>query len=169
MTDLPSTVGRIHAALLRRGETVAVAESLTGGLIAAALTEPAGSSATFRGGLVVYAADLKATVAGVPTELLAEHGPVHEAVALALGRGASRVCGADWGLGVTGVAGPQSHGGRSAGTVCFAVAYRSGWAEATTALYAGDRGRVRSQAVVGVLAALSQQLAWQSDQGEGQP
>ncbi|MDP9239480.1 MAG: CinA family protein [Actinomycetota bacterium] len=164
MTDLPFTVARIHAALLRRGETVAVAESLTGGLIAAALTEPAGSSATFRGGLVVYATDLKASLAGVPAELLAEHGTVHEAIALALARGASRVCGTDWGLGITGVAGPQSHGGRPAGTVCSAVAHRSGWAAATTARYAGDRGRVRSQAVIGVLVALSQQL----DRWEGQ-
>lgn len=100
---------------------MAVAESLTGGLLAASLTETAGASATFRGGLVVYATDLKASVAGVPETLLRERGPVHSDVALALARGACRVCGADWGVGLTGVAGPAEQGDRPVGTVCIAV------------------------------------------------
>ena len=161
--SLPSTVARIQTALHRRGETVAVAESLTGGLVAAALTAPAGSSATFRGGLVVYTADLKTSVAGVPPELLAEHGPVHEAVALALARGACRVCGTAWGLGTTGAAGPESHGGQPGGTVCAAVVRRDGPGEATTAHLPGDRSTVRSGAVDLVLLTLARQL----DQLEG--
>jgi nicotinamide-nucleotide amidase len=156
--SVPATVARVQTALRRRGETVAVAESLTGGLVAAALTDPAGSSATFRGGLVVYTADLKVSVAGVPAELLAEHGPVHEAIAVSLARGACRVCDTQWGLGVTGAAGPESHGGRPGGTVCAAVVRRDGPGEATTGHVAGDRAMVRSGAVDLVLLALARQL-----------
>jgi nicotinamide-nucleotide amidase len=153
-----SLVDRIQQGLQSRAETVAVAESLTGGLLAAALTGPAGSSAVFRGGLVVYAADLKVSVAEVPPELLAEHGPVHEAVALALAQGARRVCAADWGLGTTGAAGPESHGGQPAGTVCAAVAGHDGTGVALTARIMGDRALVRSAAVDLVLDALVHQL-----------
>ncbi|PZS29065.1 MAG: hypothetical protein DLM59_13535 [Pseudonocardiales bacterium] len=156
--SVAATVVRVQDALSRRAETVAVAESLTGGLLAAALTDPAGSSATFRGGLVVYAVDLKVSLAGVPAGLLAEHGPVHEAVAMALARGAGRVCDADWGLGTTGAAGPESHGGRPGGTVCAAVAHRDGWAAAMTTQFTGDRGSVRSAAVGWVLDALACEL-----------
>lgn len=140
-----------------------MAESLTGGLLAAALTGPAGSSARFRGGLVVYTADLKASVAGVPPAVLAEYGPVHEAVALALARGAGRVCQADWGVGTTGAAGPEAHGGRPAGTVCVAVAHSAGPEYATTRQVVGDRDRVRSAAVELALRALLRQL----DEREG--
>lgn len=148
----------VHAALIRRGETVAVAESLTGGLLAARLTETAGASATFRGGLVVYATDLKASLAGVPDSLLAEHGPVHEEVALALAQGACRVCGADWGVGLTGVAGPDSQGGRSVGTVCVAVVRGDVTASVNCRHLPGERGEVRSGAVVAALDSLAEQL-----------
>ncbi len=89
------------------GASVGVAESLTGGLVTAALSEPPGASATLRGGLVVYATDLKATLAGVDAALLAEHGAVEADVALALARGARDRLTARYGLGVTGVAGPD--------------------------------------------------------------
>ena len=74
--------------LVERGETLAMAESLTGGLLAATIVEIAGVSAVFRGGLVVYATDLKAPLAGVPEDLLAERGPVDPDVAVALADGA---------------------------------------------------------------------------------
>jgi len=149
----------VHAALGRRGETVAVAESLTGGLLAARLTETAGASATFRGGLVVYATDLKASLAGVPDALLAERGPVHEEVAVALARGASRVCGADWGVGLTGVAGPDGQGGRPVGTVCIAVVRGDATAFADCRHLPGERGQVRAAAVLAALDSLAEQLA----------
>ena len=105
-------VAVVHT-LLERRETLAVAESLTGGLIAATLVGIAGVSAVFRGGLVVYATDLKHSLAGVPAELLAERGPVDPDVARALAQGARERCGADWGLASTGAAGNTA---RMAGT-----------------------------------------------------
>lgn len=111
----------VHA-LGERRETLAVAESLTGGLLAATLVGIPGVSPVFRGGLVVYATDLKQTLAGVPAELLAERGPVDADVALALAEGARRRCGADWGLATTGVAGPEPQGGKPVGLVFVAVA-----------------------------------------------
>jgi len=101
------TVHDVVSELVSRGQTLAVAESLTGGLLAATLVEVPGVSKVFRGGLVVYATDLKATLAGVDQTLLAERGPVDPDVARELAAGAARVCGADWGLSTTGVAGPE--------------------------------------------------------------
>ena len=153
----------IHAALRRRGQTLAVAESLTGGLLAAALTETPGASVTFRGGLVVYATDLKTSLAGVPAAMLAEHGPVHEEVALALARGACRAADADWGVGVTGVAGPDSQGGRPVGTICLAVARRDESGVAGSHHVPGDRGDVRAGAVLAALDLLATELALAED------
>jgi nicotinamide-nucleotide amidase len=101
--------------LKARGETVAVAESLTGGLLAATIVDVPGASAAFRGGLIVYATDLKATLAGVPLPLLDAHGPVDPSVAAALAAGARERCGADWGISTTGVAGPEPQAGQPVG------------------------------------------------------
>ncbi len=111
----------VLATLAHRGQTLAVAESLTGGLLAATLVDVPGASAVFRGGLVVYATDLKASLAGVPDGLLASRGPVDPDVALALAEGARERCRADWGLGTTGVAGPDPQDGRPVGTVHVAA------------------------------------------------
>jgi nicotinamide-nucleotide amidase len=137
---------------------VAVAESLTGGLLTAALTDAPGASATLRGGLVVYATDLKAALAGVPADLLAEHGPVHADVASALAEGARAACAADWGLGITGVAGPEPQGGRPVGTVWVGVA-GAGDTTSSLAQLTGDRTAIRSAAVGAALAALLQRLS----------
>jgi nicotinamide-nucleotide amidase len=110
------------AALKSRAETVAVAESLTGGLLAATIVDVPGASAAFRGGLIVYATDLKATLAGVPLPLLDAHGPVDPSVAAALAGGARERCGADWGIATTGVAGPEPQAGQPVGRVYIAVA-----------------------------------------------
>ena len=110
------------ARLSRRGLTVATAESLTGGLLVALLTETPGSSAVVRGGLVVYATDLKQTLAGVDPGLLATRGPVDRMVAAELARGARDRCGASIGVGLTGVAGPDPQDGRPVGTWFCAVA-----------------------------------------------
>jgi nicotinamide-nucleotide amidase len=112
----------IHRLLSERGETMAVAESLTGGLVCATLVDVPGASATFRGGLIVYATDLKASLAGVSAALLADQGPVDGEVAVQLAEGARRRCGADWGLATTGVAGPEPQGGQPAGTVWIGIA-----------------------------------------------
>jgi nicotinamide-nucleotide amidase len=114
--------GVVLQRLVAAGQTVAVAESLTGGLLGAALTELPGSSAAFRGGLLVYATDVKASLAGVPDDVLATEGAVSTATAEALAVGARDRLGATWGIGVTGVAGPDEQEGKPVGTVHVAVA-----------------------------------------------
>jgi len=109
--------------LLRdRGETLAVAESLTGGLVLATLTDVPGASDVLRGGVVSYATDLKAGMLDVDAALLAAGGPVQAEVAAQMAVGVARSCGATWGLATTGVAGPGPADGHPAGTVHVAVA-----------------------------------------------
>jgi nicotinamide-nucleotide amidase len=152
---LASDVVRLVAA---RGETFATAESLTGGLVAATVVEVPGASAVFRGGLVVYATDLKHALAGVPEDLLVERGPVDPDVALALAAGARRRCGADWGLATTGVAGPDPQNGIPPGTVYVAVDGPSGGEVLRLAL-TGDRATVRTESVTRVLRLFAERIA----------
>ena len=146
-------VALIVAELLGRGQTLAVAESLTGGLLSAAFVAVPGVSRVFRGGLIVYSTDLKATLAGVDADLLAAKGPVDPDVALALARGARERCGADWGLATTGVAGPDPQDGVAVGTVYVAIAGPGTEAVRQVDLD-GDRLRIRAGAVEAVLALL---------------
>ncbi|MEU8079716.1 CinA family protein [Catellatospora citrea] len=150
MIDVPELVGRLAA----RGQTVAAAESLTGGLLTATLVTVPGVSQVLRGGLVVYATDLKHSLAGVDAGLLAERGPVDPDVALALARGARERCGADWGLSTTGVAGPGPQDGVPAGTVYVALAGPQGQAEVRELHIDGERQRVRDAAVATALSLL---------------
>jgi nicotinamide-nucleotide amidase len=143
--------------LTARGQTVAVAESLTGGLVAAALTSVPGSSLAFRGGVVAYATQLKVALLGVPDRLLAEHGPVHAEVALAMARGVASRLDATFGLATTGVAGPGPADGHPAGTVF--VALGSGLeANAFGLRLAGNRAEVRAASVTSVLSLLARKL-----------
>jgi nicotinamide-nucleotide amidase len=140
--------------LVERHETLATAESLTGGLIAATIVEIPGVSAVYRGGLVVYATDLKHRLAGVEQELLDERGPVDPDVALALAAGARERCGADWGVATTGVAGPEPQDGKPVGLVYVAVAGPSG-ATMRELKLGGSRAEIRSESVTSVLRLLS--------------
>jgi nicotinamide-nucleotide amidase len=141
------------ARLRSRRQTVAVAESLTGGLLAAAFVDVPGASSVFRGGLVVYATDLKASLAGVRQTLLDERGPVDPDVAAALATGARRRCQADWGLATTGVAGPEPQGGQPVGRLYVAVAGDGVERCAVRRLDgAGDRPTIRRFAVEAALA-----------------
>ncbi|HKS25124.1 MAG TPA: competence/damage-inducible protein A [Thermoanaerobaculia bacterium] len=118
--SLEAAVGRL---LAERGATLAAAESCTGGLFASRITDVAGSSAYFMGGAVAYTAAAKQDLAGVAPALIAEHGEVSEAVAIALARGVRERFGTTFGVGITGIAGPG--GGSEAkpvGTVHIAVA-----------------------------------------------
>src|SRR2546429_1905478 len=99
-------MAKIQSRLIRRKLTVAVAESCTGGLVAAVLTAHGGSSRFFRGGAVVYSNEAKTALADVAPELIHGHGAVSSVVAGALARGARERLGARIGLGVTGIAGP---------------------------------------------------------------
>ncbi len=145
MTPMPVAT-TVVAALRVRGETLAVAESLTGGALAATIVDVPGASDVFRGGLVLYAVDLKVTLGGVPRDLVERHGPVHPDVVAAMAAGARDRCGATWALATTGVAGPDPHGGQPPGTVWLGLASQSG---VTTRLcqLAGDRAAVRAGSV----------------------
>jgi nicotinamide-nucleotide amidase len=143
--------------LLARRETVATAESLTGGQVASTLVAIPGVSAVYRGGLVVYATDLKHALAGVPLDLLTERGPVDPDVAGALAVGARERCGADWGVATTGVAGPDPQDGKPPGLVFIAVSGAPGTVVERLEL-AGDRGKIRSVSVTAVLNLLVAQL-----------
>ena len=146
----------VHS-LVERRETFAVAESLTGGLVAATVVEIPGVSSVFRGGFVVYATELKHALAGVPADLLAERGPVDPDVALALARGARERCGADWGLATTGVAGPEPQGGKAVGTVYVAVAGPDR-DQVRHLRLDGPRSSVREQTVIAALGLLTEEL-----------
>ncbi len=152
-TAVVELVAKAHAALRARGATVATAESLTGGLIAAALTAQAGSSATFRGGLVVYATPLKASLAGVDPDLLAERGAVDPDVAVGLAEGARDRLGATFGIGITGVAGPSPQDGQEVGTVFLALA-GPGDTQLRRLRLAGDRAAIRTASVAAALDLL---------------
>jgi len=152
---LASVTGRL---LAERSATVAVGESCTGGLLGAALTDVPGSSRWFRGGIVAYADDVKSELAGVPAELIRAQGAVSEEVARALASGARRACGATFGLGITGIAGPD--GGtpdKPVGTVHVALD-DGGPGRAVRLDWPGDRDLVRRRAVAVALDLLRRRL-----------
>jgi nicotinamide-nucleotide amidase len=139
--------------LIERGETIASAESLTGGLVAAALTSVPGASAAFRGGVVAYATDLKAAVLGVPDDLLEQRGAVDPDVAGAMAEGARSRLGTTVGIATTGVAGPDPVEGKPVGTVFVAVAAPGGTVSRPL-LLTGDRQAIRAATVESVLDLL---------------
>ncbi|HEY6696834.1 MAG TPA: competence/damage-inducible protein A [Acidimicrobiales bacterium] len=139
--------------LVRQGLTLAVAESLTGGLVSSRLVNVPGASAWFRGGIVSYATDLKHDLLGVP------EGPVVTSeAAAAMADGVRRRLGADIGLGVTGVAGPDEQEGQPPGTVFMAVAIGEDEPVVARAALPGDRDRVRQFACISLLDVLRRRL-----------
>lgn len=155
MTPRPADV---LAAAASRGWSLACAESLTGGLVVAALVSVPGASAVLRGGVVAYATDLKASLLGVDAGLLAARGAVDPDVAAAMADGVRRVARADVGLATTGVAGPDPQDGKPPGLVFVAVATPERSLVRRLDL-AGDRPAVRAGAVDGVLALALEALA----------
>ena len=152
--------GRLGELLLASRQTVAVAESCTGGLLAGAITAVPGSSRYFLGGVVAYHDGVKAAALGVMPSLVSAHGAVSAEVALAMAEGALARIGADLAIAVTGVAGPG--GGSRAkpvGTVWVAVADRRGVRRAHRHRFGGDRGKVRRAAVRAALQAAVALLA----------
>ena len=137
--------------------SVAVAESLTGGLVSAALTDVAGASAVLRGGVLAYATDLKAAVLGVDLKLLAEVGPVAADVAEQMASGVRALMGATYGLATTGVAGPDPVGGRGVGAVYVAVAGPES-SRVKALVLSGDRAAIRAQSVLAALMLLAEEL-----------
>jgi nicotinamide-nucleotide amidase len=140
--------------LVAQGRTLAVAESLTGGLVTARLVDVPGASAWLRGGVVTYASDLKHLLLDVP------EGPVvSDEAAAAMAAGVRRVMGADVGLGVTGVAGPDMQEGQRPGTVFLGVAVGEDEPITVHVRLPGDRDRVRQFACISLLDLLRRTLS----------
>jgi nicotinamide-nucleotide amidase len=153
-TDATTIESAIHASLQARGETLAVAESCTGGRIAAALTGVAGSSKSFTGGIVAYDNAVKSASLGVDPNLIERVGAVSEEVAIAMARGARQRLGADLALATTGIAGPD--GGspeKPVGLVWFAID-DAGGSRAYRITFRGDRAAVQSRATTAGLGMI---------------
>ena len=146
--------GVVHRLLAERGETVAVAESLTGGLLAGRLTETAGASETFRGGVVAYSADLKDALLGTQAQ---QRGAVTAETARLMAQGVRERLGATWGLATTGVAGPTESEGQPVGTLYVGLAGPDG-AETRHVQLPGERSFVRTLSVVQALDLLRREL-----------
>jgi nicotinamide-nucleotide amidase len=154
-----SDAERLVARLRELEWTVGVAESLTGGLVTAALVSVSGASAVLRGGVVAYATDVKSSLLGVDGTLLEAHGPVHPRVARQMAEGVRRAVGArgeptDVGIATTGIAGPVSPDGQPVGTVHVAVSTSLG-SRVESLLLDGDRDAIRAAATAhAILLAL---------------
>jgi len=158
-----STIDDQVAALLD-GLSVATGESCTGGMLAARLTDRPGSSAYFAGSVVAYSNEAKTALLGVAAELIEKHGAVSTEVAQALADGAIARFGADLGIGITGVAGPD--GGtadKPVGTVCFCVAGRGGERLTRRTRLPGQRGDVRERSTTVALHLLARLLHGEHD------
>ncbi len=157
-----SPAAEVLSALERRGWTLGVAESLTGGALCAELVSIPGASAVLLGGVVAYATSVKHTVLGVDSGTLAEHGPVHPEVARQMAEGVRRVVGvggraADVGISTTGIAGPDSPDGQPVGTVHIGVV--TPFATQTRELHLdGDRATIRAHSVSDALGFLLELL-----------
>ena len=149
ITDASGVVDALRA----RGLTIAVAESLTGGLLVAELVSVPGASAVVRGGVVAYATELKATLLGVDADLLAASGPIHPDVARAMADGVRRRLGADVGVATTGAAGPDPQDGHAAGEVWLGFAVGDAVTAVGLAL-GGDRAAIRRDTVSESLSRL---------------
>jgi len=154
----PSLAADLVARLTAAGLTVAVAESLTGGLVAAAFTDIAGASSVVRGGVVAYATDVKARVLGVDEMLLARAGSVDAEVAEQMASGVRSLMGATYGLSTTGVAGPDPVDDKPVGTVYVALA-GPGFSRVKALALSGDRSGIRAQSVLAILMLLAEELA----------
>ena len=157
MTDPRPVADAVVTRLRELDLSIGTAESLTGGLVCAALTSVPGASTVVRGGVVAYASEVKADVLGVDPDLLAREGAVCEPVAAQLADGIRRVLGCAVGVSTTGVAGPDPADGRPVGTVFVGASGPWGILVEELAL-TGDRDQIRSASVLAVLTLLERAL-----------
>ena len=171
--------------LTARRETIGLCESLTAGLASATLAGVPGASATLRGAMVTYATDCKVGLAGVPPAVIEKHGPVSPITAQEMAKAARRKLNADWGISLTGVAGPSEQDGHPVGEVWIGLASNKGCSAAlagdilsdaplvrgcvpgstkTRNLLHGERNDVRRWAVEGALRSLLKALREQNDE-----
>jgi nicotinamide-nucleotide amidase len=144
--------------LVRRGMTLATAESLTGGVLADLVSAPPGASEAYLGGVVSYATEVKVRILGVRERTVQEFGVVSQQCAREMAEGVRRLLGADWGVSTTGVAGPTTQDDKPVGTVFLAVAGPQG----TTCLerhFEGDRLRIRDGASLAAARLVLQRVA----------
>lgn len=153
-----SVAATVLTALRTRGETLATAESLTGGLIGHQLTSVPGASDSYVGGAISYATRLKASLVGVAESTLTELGPVAAQTAAEMALGIAERCAADWGLATTGVAGPKPQDGHPVGQVFVAVTRRGGPARTAELILHGDRLTIREQSATAALRLLAEVL-----------
>lgn len=154
VTDVAADALRL---LAESDQTLAVAESLTGGMVAAELTAVPGASRSFRGSVTAYATEIKHLVLGVDAELLKAEGAVNAQVAAEMAAGVRRVMGASWGISTTGVAGPEPQDGQPVGTVFVAVDGPTSRKTVRLRLK-GSRAEIRRESARTVLRLLSDQL-----------
>jgi CDP-diacylglycerol--glycerol-3-phosphate 3-phosphatidyltransferase len=147
-------VRRLHERLRGGGLTLAVAESCTGGLLAAAITDQPGSSAYFKGGVVAYSNEIKERLLGVPPELLQRHGAVSAEVAQAMAEGARHALDADLAVSITGIAGPEADGTEKPVGLTHVWLAAAGGGDGRRFVFPGDRWANRRQAVGEALALL---------------
>lgn len=156
--DLADIATGLHTLLQLREQTVATAESLTGGMVAEVLTDAPGASQTFRGGVVTYATELKMELLGVSDECVRTHGVVSARCAEEMAEGARRLTGATYAVSTTGVAGPGPQEDKPVGTVFVAVSGPDGTSSDGLDL-PGERDAVRRAATGAALSALTARLA----------
>lgn len=150
---MTSPAEQLQRLLAERGETVATAESLTGGRLAVALTEAPGASATFVGGVVSYATSVKQEVLGVPDDVVERHGVVSAECAEAMASGVRRLLGTTYAVSTTGVAGPDQQEGKPPGTVHVGIAGPGGVRHLSLEIE-GDRGAIQDRTCEEALSAL---------------
>lgn len=163
---MSSTATDVVRLLTVNGRTLAVAESLTGGLVAAEITSVPGASKVFRGSVTAYATELKHELLGVDAALLMARGAVDAQVAAQMAAGVRKALGTDWGIATTGVAGPEPQDGQAVGTVFVAVdgplradSGSAGGGKVEALRLNGDREEIRRESVRSVLALLLKELA----------
>ncbi|MFG2516277.1 CinA family protein [Streptomyces sp. NPDC048584] len=162
---MSSGAAEVVRLLTVNGATLAVAESLTGGLVAAEITSVPGASKVFRGSVTAYATALKRELLDVDATLLAERGAVDPQVAAQMAAGVRKALGADWGIATTGVAGPDAQDGQDVGTVFVAVdgpagpgRRSAGGGKVERLRLNGDRAEIRMESARSVLALLLTEL-----------
>lgn len=158
LTPIGELVSQVHQLLGGRNQTLAVAESLTGGLVLECLTSQAGSSLVVAGGVVAYNSEAKVKTLGIPLNLMKTHTVVSAEVAGAMAANVRDLFAASWGLGTTGVAGPGSVGGSPPGRVFVAVAGENISKVAELDL-TGDRAKIRAASCEQMLRLLIKTLA----------
>jgi nicotinamide-nucleotide amidase len=172
MTEAPDPAALAREALellAERGETLATAESLTGGLLGVVITDVPGASLSYLGGVISYATRLKSTLAGVDPQTLDTLGPVAARTAGEMAAGVAARCAATWGLSTTGVAGPDPQDGHPVGQVFVGLSGPTGRHPVRELALSGDRRQIRQMTAAYALELLVRALREETLNNVGSP